>query len=80
MATMNISLPDELRAYVEAQVATGYFSNASDFVRHLIRADLEDGRGRLRELIAEGERSGISELSLDEIWDRARERAKSRAA
>ena len=80
MATMNISLPDELRAYVEAQVATGYFSNASDFVRHLIRADLEDGRGRLRELIAEGERSGISELSFDEIIERARERVKSRAA
>jgi antitoxin ParD1/3/4 len=80
MATMNVSLPEELRAYVEAQVATGYFANISDFVRHLIRSDLEDGRGRLRELIAEGERSGISELSLEEIWDRARERAKSRAA
>jgi len=80
MATMNISLPDEMRAYVEAQVATGYFANASDFVRHLIRFDLEEGRGRLRELLGEGERSGASELSLDEIWKRARERAKSRAA
>ena len=37
MATMNISLPDEMRAYVEAQVATGYFANASDFIRHLLR-------------------------------------------
>jgi antitoxin ParD1/3/4 len=80
MATMNISLPDEMRAYVEAQVATGYFANASDYLRYLIRADLEDGRGRLRELLAEGERGGVSDLTLDEIWERAREQAKLRAA
>jgi antitoxin ParD1/3/4 len=80
MATMNISLPDELRAYVESQVATGYFANVSDFMRHLIRMDAEDGRGRLRELIAEGERSGISELTFEEIIAKARKKAKSRAA
>lgn len=80
MATMNISLPDEMRAYIEAQVATGYFGNASDFVRHLIRTDLEQGRGRLRELLAEGERSGDSDLTLEEIWERALEETKSRAA
>ena len=80
MATMNISLPNELRAYVEAQVATGYFANASDFMRHLIRFDLEEGRGRLRELIAEGERSGDCKLTLDEIWAQAMEDVKSRAA
>jgi antitoxin ParD1/3/4 len=77
---MNISLPDEMRAYVESQVATGYFANVSDFVRHLIRMDSEEGRGRLRELIAEGDRSDDSELSFDEIIAQAREKAKSRAA
>ncbi len=80
MATMNISLPGQMRAYVEAQVATGYFANASDFIRHLIRFDQEEGRGRLRELIAEGEKSGVSELSFDEIIAKAREQVKSRAA
>lgn len=80
MATMNISLPDEMRAYVETQVATGYFANASDFIRHLLRSDIEDGRGRLRELLAEGERSGVSELTFDEIIAQAREQVKSRAA
>jgi hypothetical protein len=49
-------------------------------MRHLIRMDAEDGRGRLRELIAEGERSGISELTFEEIIAKAREKAKSRAA
>jgi antitoxin ParD1/3/4 len=69
-----------MRAYVETQVATGYFANSSDFIRHLIRFDREEGRGRLRELIAEGERSGVSDLSFDEIIQQAREQAKSRAA
>ena len=80
MATMNVSLPDEMRSYVESQVATGYFANASDFVRHLIRMDSEEGRGRLRELIAEGDRGGISDLTFDEIIAQARESKKSRAA
>jgi antitoxin ParD1/3/4 len=80
MATMNVSLPAEMRAYVEAQVATGYFANASDFIRHLLRIDIEDGRGRLRELLAEGERSGVSELTFDEIVAQAREQVRSRAA
>ena len=36
MATMNVSLPDPMKAWVEAQVETGHFSNASDYVRDLI--------------------------------------------
>lgn len=77
---MNVSLPEEMRAYVESQVRTGYFANASDFMRHLIRSDLEEGRGRLREMIAEGDRGGVSDLSFDEIIAKAREQARSRAA
>jgi putative addiction module CopG family antidote len=37
MATMNISLPDEMKAHVEAQVETGRFANSSDYIRDLIR-------------------------------------------
>lgn len=46
MATMNISLPDEMKAFVEAQVQTGRYANASDYVRDLIR-DHEDQQKRL---------------------------------
>ena len=42
MATMNISLPDALKDYVEACVAEGRFSNASDYVRDLIRREQEN--------------------------------------
>ena len=39
MATMNVSLPDPMKDWVEAQARTGRYSNASDYVRDLIRRD-----------------------------------------
>ena len=41
MATMNISLPDQMKEWVEAQSGSGRYSNASDYVRDLIRRDQE---------------------------------------
>lgn len=41
MATMNISLPDPMKDWVEGQTHGGQFSNSSDYVRHLIRKDQE---------------------------------------
>ena len=37
MSTMNISLPDEMRAWVESEVKGGGFSSASEFFRQLVR-------------------------------------------
>ncbi len=37
MATMNISLPDPMREWVESRIDTGLYSNNSDYVRDLIR-------------------------------------------
>ncbi len=39
MATMNISLPDQMKAWVEAQSADGRDANSSDYVRDLIRRE-----------------------------------------
>ncbi len=41
MATMNVSLPDPMKEWVEHQTQDGRFSNSSDYVRHLIRRDQE---------------------------------------
>lgn len=41
MATMNVSLPDPMKDWVESRTRDGRFSNASDYVRHLIRKDQE---------------------------------------
>jgi len=47
MTSLNISLPDPLKAYVEDRVASGDFGTPSEFVRNLIRQDKELHRSRL---------------------------------
>jgi len=39
MSTMNISLPDPMKIWVEEQAKTGRYANSSDYVRDLIRRD-----------------------------------------
>ncbi len=39
MQSMNISLPDTLKQYVDGQISTGRYSSASEYVREVIRAD-----------------------------------------
>ncbi|ORU92380.1 MAG: hypothetical protein A6F72_04735 [Cycloclasticus sp. symbiont of Poecilosclerida sp. N] len=39
MATMNISLPNQMRDWVETRSEDGQYANNSDYVRDLIRRD-----------------------------------------
>ncbi|OHC47570.1 MAG: addiction module antitoxin, partial [Rhodobacteraceae bacterium GWF1_65_7] len=39
MGTMNISLPDPMKTWVEEQAKSGRYANSSDYVRDLIRRD-----------------------------------------
>jgi antitoxin ParD1/3/4 len=66
MATMNVSLPDPLKEWVEDRVKTGRYANASDYVRDLIRRDQEKRDALVRALI-EGEESGTSRRSVRDI-------------
>ncbi len=77
MATMNVSLPDPMKGWVEAQARTGRYSNASDYVRDLIRRDQERAASHeeMQRLIAEGIESGISTRSMEDILRAARARA-----
>ena len=76
MATMNVSLPDAMKDWVEGRAETGRYSNSSDYVRDLIRRDQERaGRiAHLQRLVDEGLQSGVGERSLDEIRAEARRR------
>ncbi|MDO8410579.1 MAG: type II toxin-antitoxin system ParD family antitoxin [Phenylobacterium sp.] len=80
MATMNVSLPDAMKDWVEERAGTGRYSNASDYVRDLIRRDQErvDKLTALQRLIQEGEESGASDLSAADIIAQARARAGER--
>ncbi len=71
MATMNVSLPDPMKEWVENQVGGGLYSNASDYVRDLIRQD-QDAQNKhelLIKALQKGEESGISKRTLDVIWN-----------
>src|SRR5690606_14658017 len=39
MATMNISLPDQMKSFAEEQARGGRYANVSDYMRDLIRRD-----------------------------------------
>ena len=60
--SMNVSLPDGLKDYVKERVAEGTYSTPSDFVRDLIRADMQRrGRQKLEQMLLEGIASGEGE-------------------
>ncbi len=69
MATMNVSLPDAMKAWVEAQAESGRFSNASDYVRDLIRRD-QDRQAKIdnmQRLVTEAIESGEGARTLNEL-------------
>lgn len=63
MSTMNISLPEELRAFVNSQVSEGAYTSSSEYIRELLRK--EKDRTRLREMLLEGAASPLSE----NVWN-----------
>ncbi|HSC75998.1 MAG TPA: type II toxin-antitoxin system ParD family antitoxin [Pseudomonadales bacterium] len=76
MATMNISLPDPMKMWVEDQINTGHYSNASDYMRDLIRRDqtMQREREALIQALVAGESSGISERTIDSVWQGVKSR------
>jgi antitoxin ParD1/3/4 len=78
MATMNVSLPDAMKNWVEAQTRGGRYSNASDYVRDLIRRDQERAAkiAGLQKAIDEGLESGVSDRPIRDIVSEARATAK----
>ncbi|MFZ5746901.1 MAG: type II toxin-antitoxin system ParD family antitoxin [Pseudomonadota bacterium] len=52
MATMNVSVPDPMRDWVQAQIEGGKYASVSDYVRDLIRRDQDEAATRERWLDA----------------------------
>ena len=77
MATMTVSLPEAMQAWVEAQAASGGYADAGDYVRALIRRDQRrtEKIAAMQALIDEAMASGLSERSFDEILADASARA-----
>jgi antitoxin ParD1/3/4 len=77
MATMNISLPEPMKRWVEAQAEGGRYANSSDYVRDLIRRDQARAEkiAAMDAMIAEGLASGVDPRSREEIMADIRRRA-----
>lgn len=75
MGTMNISLPDTLRDFVDDQVNRGGYGTSSEYVRELIRRDQE--RLRLRAMLLEGAESPPSGVADSSYFQALRARVAS---
>jgi antitoxin ParD1/3/4 len=76
MQTMNISLPEQLKEFVDLQVGSGRYSSVSEYVRDLIRDDEKrKAQEKLEALLLEGiQSSGPTEMTRQD-WDDIRREA-----
>ena len=73
MTTMNISVPDEMKAFVEAQMAQEGYASASEYLRALIRdAQKRQAKQELEAKLLEGLQSPVSEMT-DADWSTLRQ-------
>lgn len=75
MGTMNISLPDSLKDFVDEQVDQGGYGTSSEYVRELIRKDQD--RLQLRSLLLAGARSAPAKAVDESYFETLRRKAKS---
>jgi antitoxin ParD1/3/4 len=77
MSTMNISLPDALKSFVDEQVSQRGYGTSSEYVRELIRKDQD--RTRLRGLLLQGAESAqgipVDKTYFDDLRNRVHRRA-----
>ncbi|ODT63860.1 type II toxin-antitoxin system ParD family antitoxin [Phenylobacterium sp.] len=76
MSTMNISLPEALKAFVDEQVAGRGYGTSSEYVRELIRRDQD--RQRLKGLLLEGAASPAGQTADAAYFDHLRNRVRGR--
>ena len=74
MATLNVSLPDEMRTWIDEQVKTGKYANASDYIRDLVRRNQSE-YDAINLALIEGELSGSSTKNVMDILKEKRSRA-----
>ncbi len=67
MTSLNISLPEVLKSYVEGQVASGDWGTPSEYIRELIRQDKERRMASLEQELLAGARGPKIEVSITEI-------------
>ena len=77
MSTMNISLPEALKAFVDEQVVGRGYGTSSEYVRELIRKDQD--MQRLREMLLDGAGSAATTPVGAGYFQSLRDRVAQRA-
>jgi len=78
MTTLNISLPDAMREFIESRVTEGGFSTASEYIRELIREDQKrKAKEKVDALLLEGLRSEASDMTRED-WEELKRRVWER--
>ena len=81
MSTMNISLPDTLKSFVDEQVSQSGYGTSSEYVRELIRKDQD--RLQLRSLLLAGAASNQAAPAdasyFEGLRDQVRQAANAKA-
>ncbi len=79
MKSMNISLPESMRAYVEEQIKNGDYGTVSEYMRDLIRRDRDrKEQNRLESLLLEGLNSGEATPITENDWAEIRAVVKAK--
>lgn len=79
MKSINISLPEAMRAYVEEQVAQGGYSSVSEYFRELVRQDQKQrAKERLETMLIEGLNSGDATEMTAQEWEDIRQAVRER--
>ena len=79
--SMNISLPEPMKAFVDDLVQSGGYGSASEYIRELVRRDQKErSQDRLEALLLEGLDSGDPIAVTPEYWDKLRQELAARRA
>lgn len=83
MATVTVSVPEQMKDWAETQVRTGKYASIDDYLCDLIRRDRAGGGQdwtleELQARLAASRASGVSDRTIDEVFARAEQIAKTR--
>ena len=80
MPTINISLPDDMEAFIEAQMSQDGYASVSEYFRTLVReAQKRKARQELKAKLLEGLQSPVSEMTAED-WQSMRREAHEQIA
>ena len=77
MATLNISIPDNMREWIDHQAEGGKYTSASDYLRDLVRTD-QRAKEELDNMLLEGLASGTGIEPDSTYWKKKKENLKSK--